>query len=126
MRRVLSINRSFYFDDSNGAAVANRSLLRSLATLGFQVEALCGTIVDTGMKCDPADLLARRSLRFEVGGGTNWMVGAAGIQGFNPPHLRLVCDGVRLTIHRRTTGPRGTPDVAEGFQTPKLRVIGGN
>lgn len=113
MRRVLSINRSFYFDDSNGAAVANRSLLRSLARLGFRVEALSGAVVDTGVRADPADLLARRSLRFEVAGRVTWFVGAAGIQGPDPPHLRLVSDGVGLTIHHRPTGPIRATDIAE-------------
>src|SRR5947199_10314207 len=105
MRRILSVNRSYYFDDSSGAAVANRALLRYLARRGCPVEALCGTVVDSGIRRDPADLLAERSLGFEAAGGFTWLVGAAGIRGLDPPHLRLAVDGVALTIHRRPTGP---------------------
>jgi len=48
MTRILFFNRSFYFDDTNGASVASRALLEALARRGFVVRVVCGACVDEG------------------------------------------------------------------------------
>ena len=56
-RRVLHVSRSFYFDTSNGASVANRALMEGLVRRGFAAEAVCGSIVEAGVAIDPASVL---------------------------------------------------------------------
>ena len=59
MARILFFNRSFYFDDTNGASVASRALLEVLARRGFAVRVVCGTCVDQGVG-DAGALLGAR------------------------------------------------------------------
>src|SRR5690242_19810791 len=112
-RRVLSCNRCFYLDDSNGAAVANRALLRCLARAGLAVEALSGTVVDAGAGPDPAAVLAARGLPFSAGGGDRWQLGPAGVSTPDPPRLRAVVDGFPLTIHHRPLSRLDEPNEVE-------------
>ncbi len=70
-RRVLHYSRFFYFDDSNGAAIANRSLMGSLAGHGLIVEAISGAISDGGSTVDlvgPCSMLTNSSIRLESQG----------------------------------------------------------
>ncbi len=66
MCRILHCARFFYFDSSNGAAAANRALMECLARRGFEVEALCGSVVDVGYDLDPAEFLALGHYESEV------------------------------------------------------------
>ncbi len=68
-RRLLFCSRSFYLDDSNGAAVAHRTLAGSLAAWGTPVEALSGVVIDGGGGADPAEVLATRGIAFQGIGG---------------------------------------------------------
>ena len=95
--------------------------MASLARRGFEVEALCGTIVDAGGGQDPADVLA--SMRLEIDdddGNARWTVGAAGVVAVDPPHLRTTVNGVPLTVHRRPTCRYANPDHVESEEFLRL------
>jgi len=117
IRHVLFFNRSFYFDDSNGAAVASRALLQALARRGFAVEALTGTLMETGRRGDPAEVLAERGLEFRPSGEPG---APAESPASPPPHLALDVDGVAVTIHRRDLRRYQAPDPAEAGDLLRL------
>ena len=56
--RILFFNRSFYFDSTNGAAVASRALMEALHRHGHATEVVCGTVVDAGPEAEPGEFLA--------------------------------------------------------------------
>ncbi len=115
IRRVLHCTRFFYLDTSNGAAVANRALMECLARLGFEAEAVCGTVVNAGGGQDPAEMLAGRNLAIEDDeGDARWTVGAAGVVAAEPPRLRLTVEGVPVTVHRRPARRGCRPNVSGG------------
>ena len=59
MRRILHATHSCYVDDSSGASVASRALLKELHKNGFPVEVLCGNMLDVGrINCDETQSLA--------------------------------------------------------------------
>jgi glycosyltransferase involved in cell wall biosynthesis len=64
-RRILHFSRSFFFDSSNGASVANRALVVGLARQNFEVNAVCGTVVDAGEGDDPVAVFWASSVRTE-------------------------------------------------------------
>ena len=69
-RRLLFCSRSFYLDDSNGAAVAHRTLAERLIAWGTPVEALSGVVIDGGGGADPAEVLATRGIACQgIGAG---------------------------------------------------------
>lgn len=114
MRRILHCARFFYFDSSNGAAAANRALMECLARRGFEVEALCGSVVDVGYDLDPAEFLALGHYESEgAGGDGRLMVGPAGTYAVEPPVLRTSAAGVPATIHRRPTRRHGALEPIE-------------
>ncbi|MDR3618425.1 MAG: class I SAM-dependent methyltransferase [Paludisphaera borealis] len=96
IRRILHCTRFYYFESSNGAATASRVMLECLARHGFEVEALCGSIVDSGVEDDPADLMVALGLAIDAGTGPGRLRTDA-------PHLRTRSGGVRVTVHRRTS-----------------------
>jgi glycosyltransferase involved in cell wall biosynthesis len=116
IRRVLFFCRTFYLDDSNGAAVAHRALAAALARWGFVIEALCGTTFDTVARGDPAEHLAARGIPLEYAGGDTWDVGPGGITAADPAHLRTAIDGVALTVQRRPTRRLAPPDPFEAAE----------
>ncbi len=61
--KILFVTHSCYLDDSNGAAIASRGLMRSLAMNGCGVEVVCGTMLDTKVEVDPASWLEGRGHR---------------------------------------------------------------
>jgi glycosyltransferase involved in cell wall biosynthesis len=77
-------------------------VLECLARHGFGVEALCGTIVDSEVEGDPADLLAEQGVAFEASDGGP-ASGPGGARAAAPPHLRARFGGVPLTVLRRGT-----------------------
>jgi glycosyltransferase involved in cell wall biosynthesis len=106
--------RFFYFDSSNGAAAANRALMRCLARQGFAVEALCGSVVDVGYDQDPANLLSASHLEFDADrGDARLTVGAAGVFAADVPQLRTMVDGVPVTVRGRLTHRCHEADAAE-------------
>jgi len=119
-RRVLFCTRAFYLDDSNGAAVANRTLAAALARWGFAVEALCGATVDAGERHDPGDRLAALGVPFVAAGGDAWAVGPGGIDAADPAQLRAAVDGVPLTALRRPLRRLANPDPFEAAEFLRL------
>jgi len=105
-RRILFAAHACYLDDSNGPAVAGRVVMRALADRGHAVEALCGSVLGLGREVDPALWVAERGWTpgpIDVVPG-----GAAG-----PPHLRLACGGVLITVHRGPSTRPHPPEPAE-------------
>lgn len=95
--KILVISRDCFAGDAE-AAVAARALARSAGRAGMTVEALTGARLGDNTGGDLADWL--RSRGFAPEGS------AAGL----PPHLRLVVDGVPLTLHRAPTARSHEPD----------------
>lgn len=118
--RILFCTRSFYLDDSNGAAVAHRALAAALAQWGFAVEALCGSTIDAGERPDPADRFAALGVPFEAFGGDAWAVGPGGIDATDPARLRAIVDGVPLTALRRPLRRPAQPDPFEAAEFLRL------
>ncbi len=119
-RRILFGTRSFYLDDSNGAAVAHRTLAAALARWGFAVEALCAATVDAGEGPDPAYRLAALGVPFVAAGGDAWAVGPAGIDATDPAQLRATVDAVPLTALRRPLKRLARPDPFEAAEFLRL------
>ncbi len=84
------------------------------------MEALCGTVVDAGEGCDPADLLIGAGLEFEAVGGGSWLAGVNGVWADDPPALVARAVGVPLTIHRRPTRRSWTTDPKEAREFLQL------
>lgn len=118
--RILSGNRCFYLDDSNGAAVACRTLMSSLARAGAVVEALSGTMVDAGAGGDPASLLGDRRLPFRVEGGGCITADRRSVADDDPPRLTTTVDGVPLTIRWRPIRTNHEPDESEARELLRL------
>ena len=119
-RRLLFCSRSFYLDDSNGAAVAHRTLARSLVAWGTPVEALSGVVIDGGGGADPAEVLATRGIAFLGIGGDSWAIGAGGIDASDPANLRASVGGVPLTVSRRPLRRLAHPDPFEVAELLRL------
>ena len=105
--RLLYLTTSCLLDDTNGAAVAGRTLLRGMARRGMAVEALCGPTLDGGGGVEVGDWLAERRVAFEAVEGNGYSVDARGVRAIVPPHLKLVDGGVPITVHRGSTAKRG-------------------
>jgi glycosyltransferase involved in cell wall biosynthesis len=118
--RVLFLSRSCLLDDSNGAAVAGRALVRGLAGRGWAVEVFCGPTLDGGEEADVGDWLAGRGFAFEEAGGGGELVDARGGRAVEPPRLRLVDAGVPVTVHRGSTAKRSD---SEGLRDEFLRLF---
>jgi len=102
-RRVLFFNRVFFLDNSSGAAVASRALARCLAGQGFEVEAVCGVMVDGAAVGDAASALAAPE-----------RPPGAVIRGDDPPtYLHASVDGVTVTSLRGPLRPYHPPETAE-------------
>jgi len=119
-RRYLLFSRTFYLDDSNGAAVAHRALGAALARSGARVEALCGAAVDAGGGSDPGERLAAGPWPFEARGREEWSIGPGGVYVPDPPRLLARVDGVDVTFHRRPLRPTADPDPIEGAELVRL------
>jgi hypothetical protein len=104
-RRILYFGQGCYLDDSNGAAVATRALMKTLARLGFDAEVVSGMILDLDREVDPATWLAELGRTFEEqpGGGPADL----------PPSYSLEVDGVPVTLHRGTSTRLREPDDGE-------------
>lgn len=74
-RRVLHFSRFFFFDNFDGAAIANRAIMQGLARGGFAVEALCDAIIGA----DPAAHLS------SVGTRSGEINGSVGMPNPAPP-----------------------------------------
>jgi glycosyltransferase involved in cell wall biosynthesis len=111
-RRVLYCNRNCYFDDSNGAAVASRAMMEALGRMGFAVEALTGSMIEAGPQADPNAWRKAQGVEIPIEGGT-WTADPRGIRDESPPHDRLVCKGVPVTVHRGSTRLKVEPDESE-------------
>lgn len=118
--RILFCTRYFYLDDSNGAAVASRAAMASLARNGFSVEVLCGSIVDAGAGDEPTRHLATLGVPYEVGGGNSCLIEPAGLRLPEPAHLRATIDGVPVTILNRPLRRFAPPDADEAAELRRL------
>jgi len=108
-RRVLFLTHGCYLDDSNGAAVAGRTLLGVLRRAGFVVEAISGAMLDMDRDVDLGEWLAGRG--YEVGPPIEaWGMDASGERVEIPPHWRVRRDGVPVTIQRGPTRPHDADD----------------
>ncbi len=85
--------------------------MESLARHGFQIEALCGPVVDAIPGGDPADVIAERDPDCRALGGREndvWMIGTPGVRMTDPPRVVATIGGVPLTAVRRPLR-RNTP-----------------
>ena len=120
IRRILHFSRFCYLDTSSGAAIASRSVLECLARHHFEVEALCGTIVDSGLERDPADILAELGHASSIGSRTRLGATPSNGRRIEPPLLRTTFGGVPLTIHGGTTRRFAEADLDE---VPELSML---
>jgi glycosyltransferase involved in cell wall biosynthesis len=118
---VLSCTRYYYLDDSNGAAVAHRSLLACLVRRGISVQAVSGTIVDAGFGRKVVDHLTEQGLRFELHGKRP--VGANGLPLDAPNHITTVVAGVPVFIPDRSLRPPARPDAIEAAELQGLLAL---
>ncbi|HEU5118370.1 MAG TPA: glycosyltransferase [Isosphaeraceae bacterium] len=98
MRQILFATFPCYLDDSNGAAVASRSMMELLARLGFGVEAVTGFSLELDQEVDPWVWLSARGDDFEALGGESWSIDVKGLRASVPPHFRLKVQGVPVTV----------------------------
>lgn len=120
-RAILHCTRFFFLDPSNGAAVANRALMQRMSHIGFNVEALCGPVVDAGAKIEPLSLLSEIDPGCTLVGcersGSVVTVGTPGIHLTEPPHIRAIAGNVPVNALNRTLrlNSRSSDDEAEEF-----------
>ena len=101
-RRVLYVSSNCYLDDSNGATVASRAMMESLARAGFTTEALTGSLLETNESFELSGWLTRRRFKFEVEGGGSWTASPRGVRCDIPTHYRLPVQGVPITLGKKT------------------------
>jgi glycosyltransferase involved in cell wall biosynthesis len=101
--RILFVSHGCYLDDSNGAAVASRALMETLAHRGFPARVLCGSMLDSDREFAPADWLLERGHTAVHQLGDRITVDPKGVRAGLPAHLRLAVGGVSITIHLCTT-----------------------
>jgi glycosyltransferase involved in cell wall biosynthesis len=98
--RLLFLTRACLLDNTNGAAVASRALMRALSRRGWAVEALCGPMLDSGEDTDVSAWLTDRGFAFELVEGHAVLADARGVRANLPPQLKYRDGGVPITIHR--------------------------
>lgn len=111
-RKVLFINHNCYFDDSNGAAVASRNQMESLARHGFAVEALTGFVLELADEARAAAWFASRGFG-PPGMSGIWPEKPHEIRSDIPAHWRRTVNNVEVTIHSGPTHRPHWPDAAE-------------
>jgi len=111
--RIFFVAHSCYLDASNGAAVASRAMLEALARRGFEVEVLCGAMLDLNREVDIAGWVAERHGPAAERGGGTLSIGVDGLRAGVPPHLTLVVGGVPVAVHRGPTTRLHEPEPAE-------------
>ncbi|CAN5894286.1 hypothetical protein BH23PLA1_BH23PLA1_34030 [soil metagenome] len=110
---ILFAAHSCYLDSSNGAAVASRELMQTLARHGFAVEVLCGSMLNLLEEVEPAAWLRSQGLDFQEVGGGPLTIDASGVWAEEPAHFLLSARGVPVTMHRGPTTKPHRPDAAE-------------
>ena len=107
MRRVLFVSFANYLDDGNGASVASRAMIETLARRGFLVEVLCGPILELNREIDlPVDLAARgMSVDFHNGAGGDIVAGSE-----IPGYVQVELNGVPVRILLGSALPRMPDD----------------
>jgi glycosyltransferase involved in cell wall biosynthesis len=117
--RILFASHPCYLDDSNGAAVASRSLMQCLARRGWRSEVLCGSVLELDRDLRPEFLLAALGLRYDDHPSV-LMTDGAGVRWRASPALRLEAHGVHVTIHRGPTSLSHSPGPAESAEFLRL------
>jgi glycosyltransferase involved in cell wall biosynthesis len=113
IRRVLLVSPGCYLDDSNGAAVASRALMETLAQRGFDTEVLCGSMLDSDQEVDPVLWLSERGWRLDRPYVQSLDAGPSGVRNHDPRQLRLTVRGVPITLYHRSTTRLREQDGAE-------------
>ena len=112
-RRVLFACHTCYFDNSNGASVASRAMLECLAGHGFAVEAVTGTVLDSGHDVEPGSWLVEQGLKFDSLGARTSSGDEPIYTLDSPTSYRLRERGVEVVLHRSSTTRPHEPDVSE-------------
>jgi glycosyltransferase involved in cell wall biosynthesis len=120
MMKILYVTHTCYLDDSNGAAVASRALMKALARDGSLVEVVCGAMLNTNDGVDPARWLASRghdSREYLLAPSRSGHPGHGGTR-----FLSLTNDGIPVSIHvgYPTVLHHPSPEETDGF----LRLLG--
>jgi hypothetical protein len=105
-RHLLFVSFACYLDDANGAAVASRAMMETLARRGFAAEALCGPLLELDCEIDLPSFLTAKGLLVDPRGGDSWEVRPSGALQRKPAHLRARVNGVPITILPGSTRPR--------------------
>ncbi|MDX2036074.1 MAG: glycosyltransferase family 4 protein [Isosphaeraceae bacterium] len=113
-RRILFVSHSCYLDDSNGAAVASRSMMQALARRGYGAEVLSGTVLDLGVEVDPPTWLAGRGEEDPAVLARSWDCDVRGIRTEREDLVRLTVGGVPVSVHAWPSALRRNPDAVEG------------
>lgn len=97
-RRVLLATRHCYFDDSNGAAIASRNLMQTLARRGLAVEVLTSPLLDLDVEVKAAEWLSGRGWTVESIADQTFSIDARGLHPSSPPCVRVHARGVPVTM----------------------------
>ena len=112
MSRVLFVNFSCYLDHTD-EAIAARAIMETLAKAGYEVEVLCGSVLDLDREVDPAGWLTEQGWSFTTLGGDVWNFDIHGVRAGPGPHLSLTVEGVQLTLHPGVTTLPHEPEPEE-------------
>jgi glycosyltransferase involved in cell wall biosynthesis len=108
--RVAFASQACYFDTHSESIAATRSLMECLATRGFPVMAITGTVAEAGKELDPADWLAEQGLMPRFFDGQADSTSKPVPQVNASPYYRLTAGGVQVVLQR---SPATDPHVPE-------------
>ncbi len=99
-KRILFATHACYLDEANSAALASRALMQAMARQGFDVEVLCGSMLDVAEDVNIERWLAGRFEGIEKEGRGEFSVNALGVRAEVPDHFRLTVSGILVSVHR--------------------------
>lgn len=114
MPRLLVFSPHGYLDDSNGASVASRALMETMARRGWGAEVVSATTFAHGEPVDVPAWLAGWDGRFGPVGGDAWTAAPEGVYPTEPLHWRGTVRGVAVNLLHVGPGRTGGIDGIDG------------
>ncbi len=111
--KIVFVSQVCYLDTHNGASVATRTLLESLARRGHGVAAVTGAVFESQRDLDPLPWLAGLGLTTDTFSFASPPVGLSSPRLEDWRALRRVVQGVDVLIHRSPTCRAHHPDECE-------------